>query len=82
MVSKSPEVTGLRDSRPCPVDLGNLIRFVRRVVAEFTDQDVDFGSVEPRNGDIKIWLDRQILQLESQQPDCPNPQVRPAGCLL
>ena len=63
MRAELPEIARLahrRERKPASLDL---IRRVVRVSSKSTDQPVDLGGLEPRDGDVEIFLDKELGEL-------------------
>ena len=60
MRAELPEIARLahrRSGKPASLDL---VRRVFRVLLEVDDQLVDLGGLEPRDGDVEIFLDKEL----------------------
>jgi hypothetical protein len=50
----------------------NFIRLIRAVFIQFADEEIDFGSLEAGDRDIKIWFNRKLLEFERQKCSIPS----------
>ena len=71
MVPHAPEIAGLRDCGPCPVDPRVRRRLHPRPFAELTDENIGLGGLKAGHGDIEVELDRQLLKLDRQELAVP-----------
>jgi len=54
MIADAPTITRARDCRHRTVNRRDFIRLIRGAFVQFTDEKIDFGSLEAGDRDIKI----------------------------
>ena len=64
MIAYAPTVSQAGDCRHRTVNFRNFIRLIGGVFVQFADEKIDFGSFEAGDRDIKVQINRKLLQFE------------------
>ena len=64
MIADAPTVSQAGDCRHRTVNFRNFVRIVGRVFGQLIDEKIDFGSFEAGDRDIKVQINRKLLQFE------------------
>ena len=71
MIADLPKVSGARHCRSRTINLRDLICVAGAVPVQVTDEKIDFGSFKTSDGDVKVEMNRKLLEFERQE--CPIP---------